>query len=216
LNFNSGLPRIIMNERLASWTGAVFFTLWIGQRFYFQYHASFLWWLITFQFILFVAAYLVRRQALEHAKGFMEIIFPFICAAMPFALENYPFKPRSTPLAGFEPWYVGLMIAGTVVIILGVFSLRRSFSIMAEVREPVYNGIYRLTRHPMYLGSMISSAGLFLYYFSFLNIFIFIIFAACQFIRAGLEEKKIAAVFPEYARYAGRVGWVWKIGRRSL
>jgi len=202
-----------MNDRLASLTGAVFFSFWIGQRFYFRYHATFLWWLITFQFILFVAAYLIRHKAREHAQGFMEIVFPFICAAMPFALENYPFKPESAPLPGFGPVYAGLMITGTIFIILGIFFLRRSFSIMAEVREPVFSGIYRWSRHPMYLGSIISSLGLLFYYFSLLNTAIFAVFVACQLLRARLEEKKLMAAVPEYGEYAGQVGWLWKVGR---
>jgi len=210
------LLKIIMNDRLASWAGAIFFTLWIGQRYYFSYRPTFLWWLITFQFALFVAAYLSRHKAREHAKGFKEIVFPFICAALPFTLENYPYKPAGVPIVQLQSAAIGLMILGTVIIIVGIFYLRRSFSIMAEVREPIFSGIYRWCRHPMYLGSIFSSLGIFLCYFSMLNLIIFCVFCMLQIYRASLEEKKIIAVFPEYGRYASKVGWIWRLGTRRV
>jgi len=208
--------KIIMNDRLASLIGATFFSVWIGQRFYFNYRPTFLWWLITLQFVLFVAAYLSRHKAREHAQGFKEIVFPFMCAALPFALENYPLKPRGVPIVQLQPLAIAIMILGTVTIIAGVFYLRRSFSIMAEVREPVFSGIYRWFRHPMYLGSIISSLGILLCYFNMLNVAIFCIFCFLQIYRANLEEKKITAVFPEYGEYASRVGWIWKLGIRRI
>ena len=209
------IKNVILSDRLGSWFGVAFFSFWIGQRFYFNYYPSLLWWLITFQFTLFVLAYLTRRPAEIHARGFMEIVFPFICAGLPFALDNYPFKPPGVNLYKLAPLYMTLMFAGVIFIIGGVIFLRRSFSIMAEVRQPVFSGLYRITRHPMYLGSILSALGLLLFYYSLINVAIFLIFCACQLYRAGLEEKKIMAAFPEYRAYAAKVGWFWKLGRRK-
>lgn len=208
------IKKIIFNDRLVSMAGALFFMFWIGQRFYFSYQPTILWWLITFQFSLFVLAYLTRKKATEHADGVMEVVFPFVCAAMPFALDAYPFKPAGATIAPV-PVFLGFMLAGTLMIVMGVAFLRRSFSIMAEVREPVYRGIYRFCRHPMYLGSMLASMGVVLYSFSYLNLLIFCAFCAMQYYRSTLEEKKIIAVFPGYAEYAAHVGWFWIIGRKK-
>lgn len=208
------VTRTILSDAVGSWAGTIFFTLWIGQRFYFSRSRPFLWWLITFQFCLFVMAYLTRQKAKEHAHGFKEVVFPFICAAIPFALENYSFKPIGRPLGNYEPLYSGLMIIGTILIIWGVLYLRRSFSIMAEVRSLTTTGIYRVSRHPMYLGSILSSFGILLARFHVINVFIFLIFCSFQVYRALLEEKKIIAAFPDYRRYAAQVGWFWKLGRR--
>ena len=206
--------RIVLNDRLGSLAGGLFFLFWIGQRYYFFYRPTILWWLITFQFCLFVAAYFTRRRAREHAQGFWETVYPFIVAAMPLALDNYPFKPAGKPLFALVSPYLALMIVGSGIIVLGIFFLRRSFSIMTEVREPVFRGIYRITRHPMYLGSMVASAGLLGYNFNFLNLSIFIVYIVMQVFRANNEEKKIAGVFPEYGEYAARVGWFWVLGRK--
>jgi len=208
------VTRLLSNDRFGSGVGAVFFIFWIGQRFYFGYRSTFLWWLITAQFSLFVVAYLIRGRASLHARGFREVIYPFICAAMPFALVDYPFKPPSLHPVLLRPYAAGLMIAGSACISTGVFFLRRSFSIMTEVRSPVQAGIYRYCRHPMYLGSMISALGVTLYHVSYLNALIFLVFAGMQVYRSLLEERKIMTVHPEYADYAVRVGWIGKIGAR--
>ena len=61
---------IIFNDRFSSHFGALFFTFWIGQRLYFNHIEHFAlsvdalsWWLITFQFCIFVGAYLTRHDA---------------------------------------------------------------------------------------------------------------------------------------------------------
>lgn len=223
----SGLPskrflNFIRNNRLGSWVGVLFFTFWIGQRVYFDYSRLFSfslytvnWWLITFQFFLFVISYLTRIEAKEHASGFVEIVFPFICAAMPFALiVQYPFRPPAYSIAFLTPLSAVLVIGGTLVVIGGVFFLRKSFSIMTEVRKPVFNGIYRFSRHPMYLGSMLTALGTLFQNFGGWNCFIFIVFCSCQIYRATREEAKIARMFSEYREYASQVGWLLKIGRR--
>ena len=67
--------------------------------------------------------------------------------------------------------------------------LRKSFAIMTEVREPVFDGIYRWTRHPMYVGSMLTAAGALLQNFSAWNGLVGLAFCACQVYRARLEER---------------------------
>ncbi len=217
------MRKIVFNDRFSSRFGAIFFTFWIGQRVYFNFEHLYpltiyalTWWLITFQFCIFVFAYLTRFNAREHAHGFIEVIFPFICAAMPFALiMDYPFRPTTYDLVLLRPLSTSMVIGGTLIIMAGVFCLRRSFSIMTEVRRPVYGGIYRWTRHPMYVGSMLTALGAFFQNFSWWNGFILIIFCLCQIYRAHREEIKIIKIFDEYETYATKVGWLWKIGRRK-
>jgi protein-S-isoprenylcysteine O-methyltransferase Ste14 len=105
-------------------------------------------------------------------------------------------------------------LCGTLVIIAGVFFLRKSFSIMTEVRKPVFNGIYRFTRHPMYLGSVMTALGTLFQNFGLWNCFIFVVFCSCQIYRATREETKIMRMFSEYREYASQVGWLLKIGER--
>jgi protein-S-isoprenylcysteine O-methyltransferase Ste14 len=87
---------------------------------------------------------------------------------------------------------------------------------MAEVRKPVMNGIYRITRHPMYAGSMITALGTLFQNWGLWNCFVFVVFCIFQIYRAKREETKIMRVFAEYGEYISRVGWLWKIGRRRV
>jgi protein-S-isoprenylcysteine O-methyltransferase Ste14 len=208
------LTRIFYHHRLGQAAGALFFLFWIGQRAAFNPQRTWLWWLITIQYCFFVLAYLVRRPAREHARGWAEVVFPFVCAALPFALDAWPFKPPGR-LAVHPGIALGLMALGTLLITAGVVSLKHSFSIMAEVREVRMEGIYRWTRHPMYLGSLVSTLGVLLAGYNRLNLSIYLVFIVLQVVRAGIEERKIAAVFPEYGPYAAQVGWAWGWGRRN-
>jgi protein-S-isoprenylcysteine O-methyltransferase Ste14 len=218
------LRNIVFNDRLGSYCGAIFFTFWIGQRLYFNYteHFTFTvgalaWWLITLQFCIFVIAYFTRRKAREQAHGFIEVVFPFFCAGLPFALiMDYPFKPLGYSIASLKPLSTLLIIGGTMVVISGAIFLRKSFSIMTEVRMPVFAGIYGVTRHPMYLGSMATALGTLFQNFGLWNCFIFVVFCICQVYRARREENKIMKTYTDYEDYLKQVGWLWKIGRRRI
>jgi protein-S-isoprenylcysteine O-methyltransferase Ste14 len=218
------LRKVIFSARFGSWCGALFFTFWIGQRIYFnlEQHFSFTlyaltWWLITLQYCIFITSYLTRYEARQNAQGFVEIVFPFICAALPFVLiVDYPFRPQTYDIACLRFVSTSLVIGGTLVVIAGIISLRKSFSIMTEVRKPVMNGIYRITRHPMYAGSMITAFGTLFQNWGLWNCFVFVVFCIFQIYRATREKTKIARVFPEYGEYISRVGWLWKIGTRRV
>jgi protein-S-isoprenylcysteine O-methyltransferase Ste14 len=213
----------VLADRFSSRAGAIFFTAWIAQRVAFHSGellaftaAALTWWLITFQFVLFVAAFLTRRPTRLPAQGFMETVFPLACAAMPFALVvPYPFRPPVRAIDALAPLSPALAIAGTLVIIAGVARLRRSFAIMTEAREPIFGGVYRWTRHPMYVGSMLTAAGALLQNFSAWNALVCIAFCACQVVRARREERKLADLSPEYGRYAATVGGPSACGRRG-
>jgi protein-S-isoprenylcysteine O-methyltransferase Ste14 len=217
------LKKIILNDHYGSWIGAIFFTFWIAQRVYFYDEQLFqlnlyalIWWLITFQFFLFIVSYLTRREARVHARGFIESIFPFFCAAMPFSLlVKHPYLPKTYSIVYLKSLSILLIIGGTLVIIAGIIFLRKSFSIMTEVRKPVFTGIYRATRHPMYMGSMMTTLGTLFQNFGWLNIIFFITFCSCQVYRSIREENKIMITYPEYRKYACDVGWIWKLGRRK-
>ncbi len=217
------IRNIIFSDHFGSWTGALFFSFWIGQRVYFHYEKlfrlslyAFVWWLITFQFFLFVISYMTRTKASVHASGFIESVFPFICAAMPFALlVKYPYVPPTYGIPSLKLPAILLELGGTLLIVAGILSLRKSFSIMTEVRKPVFMGIYRISRHPMYVGSIMTTLGTLFQKFGWLNCIFFIMFCICQAYRATREENKIMTVYSEYRVYASDVGWVWKLGRRK-
>ena len=189
--------------------GAGFFSYWIYHRFSYldTYGVPALWYLENAQFLLFVLAYLTRAKARDRAVGFWQTIYPLGTAMLPFALSHYDFKPAPITQPNLQGVCVGLLVIGISIQIVGIFYLRRSFSIMTEARELVVKGIYRFMRHPMYVGSFFGALGIGLYRLSPLNIFIFCTFLFCQSYRASREEAKLTENFPAYGGYRKRVWW---------
>ena len=189
--------------------GISFFSYWIYYRFdsLQNYNVKILWYLENAQFILFILAYITRAKAKDRAVGFWQTIYPMGVAMLPFALSNYSFKPSPVTQPQLQSLCVGFLMVGISIQIVGVFYLRRSFSIMTEARELVVKGIYHFMRHPMYIGSFFGALGIGLYRFNAFNLFIFCTFVFCQCYRARQEELKLMDNFPDYKSYRKRVWW---------
>lgn len=185
-----------------------------------------LWILETLFFLMLFISYLFRDRAKSYARGFMEAVFPYICSSLPFVLARSSFWPSAdgreftrihwggilmnVTQVQISPWplvvIVSVMLAGIIITSSSVPYMIRSFSIKAEVRRLVVNGPYRYVRHPIYLGEFISSFGLLLLRFSWINLLIFLIFVFAQNYRATLEELKIQSLYPEYEEYKRSTG----------
>lgn len=95
----------------------------------------------------------------------------------------------------------GLGLAGGVFTIYALIYLRRNFSIFVEVREVVLAGPYRYVRHPMYLGEIVMIAGMVLTMLSLFSIGLIVSFILFQYLRARMEQSRLAAASPEYAEH---------------
>ena len=181
--------------------------------------------LITCTIILFLSAYFLRTEPVSYSSGFAETIYPFFCASLPLVIYHnaallnylpqtnsfYPFVQSLLELYDHEflRWNfvsMTLVITGNVITLIGIIYLKRSFSIMIEAREPVFTGIYRYVRHPLYLGEMIATTGVLVFRFSNINLFLTILFIISQVVRSRLEENKLSSVFLTYAEYKRKTG----------
>ncbi|OIP61503.1 MAG: hypothetical protein CO150_10330 [Nitrospirae bacterium CG_4_9_14_3_um_filter_53_35] len=181
--------------------------------------------LITLTIILFLSAYLIRQRAVEFPHGFMETVYPLLCAILPLVIYhdveilryispgrsiyrhlNGLFGLYSHHLLGWNLCSMTLIITGNLITLSGMVFLKRSFSLMVEARAPVYRGIYAYIRHPLYLGEMIATAGVLIFRFSNINMVLTLLFVLGQKIRAGIEEKKLIHAFPEYLEYRKKTG----------
>ena len=104
-----------------------------------------------------------------------------------------------------------LVLAGELVtlvsfgwLLVSVLALGRCFGVLPEVRGLVTHGPYRLIRHPVYLGELGACAGLVLASPTLWNLGVAGAFAFAQATRMRLEERALAAEFPEYHVYASR------------
>jgi len=93
-----------------------------------------------------------------------------------------------------------LQLFGTVFQLYGKVALGRSFGIVAANRGVVSSGPYRLVRHPIYLGYLVTHAGFLLSNPSVRNVAIYAAAYLFQFARIHAEER-ILAQDGEYREY---------------
>jgi protein-S-isoprenylcysteine O-methyltransferase Ste14 len=99
-----------------------------------------------------------------------------------------------------------LAIAGLAYAVWGLAYLRRSFSIIPEARRLVSGGPYRLSRHPVYLGEVITAIGVNLATAGWPGALAIGFFLVCELLRIRWEERVLSQAFPdEYPAYARRV-----------
>lgn len=68
-------------------------------------------------------------------------------------------RPADVPAAWPEVLTVALCAAGLLVVIGGKVSLGRSFGLMPANRGVVSSGLYRIVRHPIYMGYLVTHVG---------------------------------------------------------
>ena len=193
-------------------------------RWYAQFHYSHgqirtLWWTQLLIWIVetgillaYILALLTRTRAKSVAKGFLETVFPLILAGLPFVIvvTGYTYDqwfPESSRMHLTGLYLIGaLLIAAGATNVIGVLTLRPAFTIMTEARVFVRSGLYRFVRHPLYAAHFVIYFCYTLLHFHAATAALYVAFVAGQTLRARIEERKLAAVFPEYEEYRRTTG----------
>jgi len=170
-----------------------------------------LWTLESVNLVAYVISYWTRIPSINRSEGFMETVYPFAVSGIPFVMVLFRERLFFSALtrSSFFALYLGILIlmsAGSLVSLLGVMHLRRSFAIRVEARALVQSGPYRWIRHPIYLGYFITFLGSCILHFNGLTAALYAIFILAQIARARLEEEKLVESFPAYAAYQERTG----------
>lgn len=106
--------------------------------------------------------------------------------------------PLMGPLGAF------LMLAGLAIHVGAKLSLRRSFGLVAANRGVKVGGFYRIVRHPMYAGYMLSHVGFLLVAPSVWNLAVYA--AAWAFLVARIyAEEQMLSEDPAYQAFKSRV-----------
>jgi protein-S-isoprenylcysteine O-methyltransferase Ste14 len=109
------------------------------------------------------------------------------------------------PLAS-EALTVGISGAGLLVVIGGKLSLGRSFGLMPANRGIVCSGLYRLVRHPIYMGYLVTHLAYLAANPTLWNIVALVASDLALMARAVCEEATLARD-EEYRNYQTRVRW---------
>jgi len=115
-------------------------------------------------------------------------------------------RPTGAAEAAVVPVAVSvlLMLAGFAMQIAAKLTLNRSFGIVAANRGVKVGGPYRIIRHPMYAGYLLTQIGFLLNQPSLWNFSVYAVGFGFQLWRL-LAEERILTEDPAYLRFAGLV-----------
>jgi len=179
------------------------------------YRNHWLWAMETAVYATVLAAYILRTDPENRSIGFREVAIPVIATLLPFTLLSTEVHVHVRQQQWLLDSIFWMMTAGTGLAVLGLWYLRRSFSITVEARNVVRNGPYRFIRHPIYLGEVVATLAVAALRFSWQNLLLVFMFITLQLWRAWIEEQKLSVSFPRYHEYAQSAFWVWPAKKLS-
>jgi len=167
---------------------------------------------------------IIRKKPLQKPKGFLEIFIPTVSTYFWLTYNAIPYIPKKlnfymvpvNTLLFFSFTGTIIVLVGTVISAIAVFNLRRSFSILVQVRNIVKHGLYRYVRHPIYFSYIIIATGLSMTCPQFFFIFFSSIHVILLVFRAHLEEKKLAAHSQEYREYMQNTPFLFPVKFKKL
>jgi protein-S-isoprenylcysteine O-methyltransferase Ste14 len=140
---------------------------------------------------------LVRRPGLAAATFYAwAISIVGTCAPLLIAPGGFSLLPPA--------FAVAMMITGLSFSIAGKSVLRRSFGIVPANRGVQRGGAYRIVRHPIYAGYLLTHAGFLAANFSAWNASVYAVCWLAMILRIAAEEEMLSAD-PAYLLYVGHV-----------
>jgi protein-S-isoprenylcysteine O-methyltransferase Ste14 len=152
---------------------------------------------IAFLFLLAIMA-VVRGRARGKARGVEPRISALVGTFLVYAVALFPRRELSV---GGEIAATTLILLGAALAVYALTQLGRSFSVMAEARQLVTSGVYRIVRHPLYVAEEIAVIGLVIQFLSYQTLLLVAVHAGFQLRRMRNEEAILISSFPEYGAY---------------
>lgn len=119
-----------------------------------------------------------------------------------------PLMTRPSHNAALLPEAQAMLLAsiGLVIVVAGKISLGCSFGLLPANRGVMERGLYRIVRHPIYLGYLMTHIPFLASHPSSWNIVVLLTGDLALVVRALFEERTLARD-PQYARYCRIVKW---------
>jgi len=158
-----------------------------------------LWWLI-----------LIRPAPTARTEGVLPLLVAFAGGYLPWAI---PLLAQDGASASQGLLSALLIVIGTALMVVSIFHLGRSFSIVPQARNLVRTGPYAIVRNPLYLAEALAIFGALLQYYSPLTLLLFLVHLVLQVRRIFYEENLLQHTFADYEGYAKStfrlVPYVW-------
>ncbi len=161
---------------------------------FFIYQAFF----VVFQLVAF-ALFLIRKDPVVCSSKSSDYVFTLGALGSPMLFR---------PVSDNGPSVIGewLVFVGGFVVLGALLSLNTSFGIAPENRSIKTTGMYRIVRHPMYMGYILAETGFLLSNFSFFNLLILSASVIFLLLRLRAEERLLLED-PAYKTYARKIPW---------
>jgi protein-S-isoprenylcysteine O-methyltransferase Ste14 len=172
----------------------------------------------------------LRDRQKYHAvleSGPLNILFVFIYNALCYLAVGIPSDPDAVPMPSFfdknlvTNWYVimgQILIVGGVLLLICVVRKRKVFGGQDTGGRLFTKGIYRFSRHPIYVGIVLISLGIAIARTNFDGMAVFPLVFLANYVQATLEEKYDVGVrfkeeYQQYRKQTAMFGpwWFWLI-----
>jgi protein-S-isoprenylcysteine O-methyltransferase Ste14 len=161
-------------------------------------------------FYLFAALLIMSRPpAKARADGLWPRIAAFVGTYMPWTITFLGKTDQALP----NLVSTACVLIGTIMMIVTIRHLGRSFSLVPQARSVVQTGPYRWIKHPLYLAEEITILGVVLQHLSLATVIVLVLHIGVQVCRILYEEDLLRRNCPEYSSYeASRwrlIPYVW-------
>jgi protein-S-isoprenylcysteine O-methyltransferase Ste14 len=160
-------------------------------------------------YMLVALLIMTRPPAKAQADGLLPRTAAFVGAYLPWTITFFGKTDQALPnLAS-----TACVLIGTIMMLVTVRHLGRSFSLTPEARSVVKTGPYRWIKHPLYFSEEIAILGVALRYLTPVTVIVLILHFGVQVCRILYEEDLLRRACPEYSSYeASRrrlIPYVW-------
>lgn len=151
--------------------------------------------------VLVVALTVLRRSAASVDRSMRARLLTTLSMLGPPLLQ-----PGHLPALAPEAATVAISAAGLAIVIAGKLTLGRSFGLMPANRGVVSSGVYRIVRHPIYMGYLLTHGAFLAANPGVWNIAALVAADAALLLRAVCEEQTLAKDV-RYRAYQQQVRW---------
>jgi protein-S-isoprenylcysteine O-methyltransferase Ste14 len=152
-------------------------------------------------YILIIWSYLRRGPAVATTKSITASAVAIAATFTPFA---FPLLAGPQPGTTRQLAADALLVAGTAWSVWSLRFLGKNLSVIAQARGVADEGPYRLVRHPLYAGELVSALGLALAAGTAPAAILWVALLGMQAYRALREEQVLLDALPGYREYRAR------------